>query len=522
MPISFTRYVDITSAVAGANAVPVRQLIGRLVTNNPLLPDGSFIEFNSAADVGAYFGTSSAEYARALFYFAWISKSVTQAQKISYAAWSNVARAPQIFGNQTPVSLTTLQAITAGAFQITLGGVTGNIGPINLATAGSFAAVAAAIQTAIQGAQSGTLWTAATVTYNASLNQFNFTGGLSGVCSLSVVDGAQSLATALGWLPVLPSNGEQITSGNLINYAIWAPGSAVEDIAASVAASAAASNNFGSLLVIPTLTQSQTVELAEFIASSNVLYRYDVPVTAANAAEYSAALIGFEGTELTLSPVSGQFPEMCQMIIEAATNYSLRNSSCNYMFTQFGGLTPSVNDDSDANTYDALRVNYYGQTQESGVNISFYQRGVMMGGDSAPVSANVFSNESWLKSAIGASIINLQLALTQIPANVAGENAIMGQIVGVIGSSTTPNTALYNGVIEPGKTLNTTQQAAINQFTGDNNAWRQVQTTGWWLDVEIIPYVDPTNNTPGYEAIYSLVYSKDDVVNFVTGSNVLI
>src|SRR6202034_2963574 len=97
MAISFTRYVDITSAVGAQQIVGTRQLIGRLFTENLLLPTESFIEFNSAAEVGAYFGTTSVEYLRAQFYFNFISKSATSPTTISFARWTNVAQAPMIF-----------------------------------------------------------------------------------------------------------------------------------------------------------------------------------------------------------------------------------------------------------------------------------------------------------------------------------------------------------------------------------------------------------------------------------------
>jgi hypothetical protein len=297
---------------------------------------------------------------------------------------------------------------------------------------------------------------------------------------------------------------------------VWCPGSAIEDIAASLAASASASNNFGSFLFMPTLTQDQAVEVAAWNKAQNVLYRFCLPVSSANAADLSAALIGYGGTELDLSPLAGEYPEMVDMIQEAATDYTVADSTSDYMFKTFA-LTPAVTDDTGANTYDALRVNYYGITQESGQNVAFWQRGVMMGGPTDPVDANVYSNESWLKSAAGAAIINLQLALTKIPANTSGENKITNALQGKV---IVP--ALNNGTISVGKPLDAEQISAVTDFTGDPNAWRQVQNAGYWLQVVIQPYVDPTTNLPGYEAVYTLAYSKDDVVRFVSGRHGLV
>ena len=97
MPISITRYVDITSGVGAGAVVPTRDLVGRCFTGNLLLPPQSFISFDSAQAVGQYFGTSSEEYYRSVFYFGWISKTLTQAGSIQFARWANAAVAPRVY-----------------------------------------------------------------------------------------------------------------------------------------------------------------------------------------------------------------------------------------------------------------------------------------------------------------------------------------------------------------------------------------------------------------------------------------
>jgi len=82
---------------------------------------------------------------------------------------------------------------------------------------------------------------------------------------------------------------------------------------------------------------------------------------------------------------------------------------------QQGDLTPSVTTNALADLYDPLRVNYYGQTQTAGTNISFYQRGVLMGGDTAPVDMNVYANEIWFKDAATTAILALLPALPAHP-----------------------------------------------------------------------------------------------------------
>lgn len=229
--------------------------------------------------------------------------------------------------------------------------------------------------------------------------------------------------------------------------------------------------------------------------------------TLSKAATASAA------TALTFSTV--QYPEQCPCMIEAATNYAGLNSVQNYMFQNFDPyLTPIVTNDSTANTYDVLLVNYYGQTQSAGSQFNFYQRGLMLGGGSSPSDQNTYVNEIWLKDNIGAVLLALQLNLNQLPANAQGRGLVLSQIQQII------NQALNNGVISVGKTLTNAQQSFITSTTGDPEAWYQVQNAGYWVDciIQPIPNVSPTQ----YEAAYTLVYSKDDVIRYITGSDILI
>ncbi|OYW78788.1 MAG: hypothetical protein B7Z19_06545, partial [Polynucleobacter sp. 32-46-5] len=82
--------------------------------------------------------------------------------------------------------------------------------------------------------------------------------------------------------------------------------------------------------------------------------------------------------------------------------------------------------------------------------------------------------------------------------------------------------ALVNGVISVGKPLTSAQQIYITNATGDDTAWRQVQSEGYWIDVEIVAYVDTITGTTKYKAVYVLIYSKDDVIRKVEGTDVLI
>lgn len=508
MPISQSRYVAITSSVQGNGGVSTRSLNLRLITTNSLVPSGDVLTFSGQGainDIEEYFGSTSQEYLRALMYFSWISKLGTQADSIDYVFWNNDAATDSlIFGKQKTFTLSTFTAITAGDLTITMLGLTKHITGVNLGAAGSLSVVAADLQTAVRAADAS--WNAATVVYNASpgnggLPQFNLTSGAAGADEISVTAGvATDLASPLGWL----------------TGAILSDGTAAVDIPTLLSNMVQNDNNFGSFVFVPTLSNGNVEAAAAWNAAQNNLYRYSVPVTSANAATLSAALIGVANLDLTLSPNANEYPEQIPATVEAATDYTLRNAVQNYMFQQNFSVSPTVLDDADANTYDALRVNYVGQTQNAGQLINFYQRGVMCGGTNVPTDCGIYANEQWLKSAMFAALMNLLLALSEVPANKTGKSQILAQIQSVI------NQAVFNGVVSVGKTLTSTQKLTVTQLTGDPNAWLQVQNQGYWVDCVIEPFVNSENNLTEYKAVYTLIYAKADAIRVIDGNDILI
>jgi hypothetical protein len=202
--------------------------------------------------------------------------------------------------------------------------------------------------------------------------------------------------------------------------------------------------------------------------------------------------------------------------IAASTVYSNRNVSQNYMFQQDPSVTPSVQDDTDANTYDALRINYMGLTQENGQTIAFYQTGVAMGGSTAPTDMNVYVNEIWFRADIQDNIMTLLLSVPQVPTNNKGRAMLFGVIQASV------DAALFNGVISVGETFTQTQIQYIQNIVGDTGqAAAQVQTTGYWINITFSSSVN-SNGAVVWQANYTIIYAKDNAIRKVVGSHILI
>lgn len=498
MAINIKRYVDITSGVGGQAAAGARELIGRVLTTSQMAPFGSVMEFSSLDNVGGHFGTSSPEYAFASWYFGFVSKLVTTAKKLSFARYVTADSAPQLIGTPDSPALGDFKSITDGSMSLSMGGATQELTGMDFSSASSLAAVAAAVQDKINAySAGGALWTTAKVTF--ANGQFILTGGETGVNPIAATTAAASgtyVGVLLGW---------DISSNPVVS-----PGADAETPAEAASRTAEISDNFGSFTFIDQLQTADFAAVAAWNKAQNVKYMFSMSVTPSGYSEAATAAEGMDGTVLTLDP-SGQYAQFMPMAILATTDYRRINATQNYMFQQFGGVTPSVSTDKDADKYDAVRVNYYGATQTAGSQLAFYQRGQMMG---SITDIGVFCNEMWLKDALLVEFMNLLIALPKLPANRNGI-AMARNVMQIVFEL-----ALDNGTFMPGKELTSTQKAYIESMTGDPEAWRDVANNGYWVNV----YIEQKTSNGVTEFIlkYLLIYSKGDSIRKVEGSDILI
>ncbi|UVE47610.1 DUF3383 domain-containing protein [Pseudomonas chlororaphis] len=498
MSISIDRYVQITSGVIGAQAVAERELVGLRFTSDPRVPVDAVVTMEKG-DADDYFGASSQEAAFANQYFGYISPApASQAQRLRFAAYADVARAPRIFGMKTGNTLPSFTAVTAGTLNLTLGENTATLTAIDLSTAVTFADVATIIQVAIRAnVAGGAQWTGAVVAYDPVAAIFTLVGGTAEAAPVGVE--STTLGDLLGWTQAA---------------AITSPGSAVKTPLEALQAAEDITDSFGSFS-FPTINEAQALPAAQYNAGLNVKYMFLIAVTSSNAQSMYAALQGFASVGLVLNGTAGQFKESIPAAIMAATNYQRRNATVNYMYRQVSGMAADVKTNTDANTYDAMRVNYYGETASAGQKISFFQRGFLQGGATAPLDMNVHANEQWFKSYLTARLLSLQMSLGAIPGNNDGRGIVLGQVV------EGAYQAKFNGTIIVGKELTVAQQIAVTQLSGDPDAWRDVQTNGFWADVVIVSRTGESGATE-YVAQYTVAYAKNDVVRKIEGSHNLV
>src|SRR6185312_14291968 len=138
----------------------------------------SLLPFESAADVGAFFGLASTEYAMAQVYFQGPNGATTTPGKLYFGAYSTTAVGAWLrSGSLASMTLTQLQALT-GTLTITINGTAETSASIVLSGASSFTAAAATIQAAFTSPDF-------TVSFDTQISAFVFTSSTTGAASTS-------------------------------------------------------------------------------------------------------------------------------------------------------------------------------------------------------------------------------------------------------------------------------------------------------------------------------------------------
>lgn len=484
MPISQKNYVNIISQAGGGSAVSRRDLMGRVFVDTVLLPVGQVVEFTGGAEValqgvGDYFGTTSKEYQFASKYFAYRTKKGSRANKISFARWLGSNATPATFVSDSGLSVDWLKSQTNGSLSMTVSGTEISETGINLSTATSLADVATLLNTAFTG-------DGISFEYDEDLQRF--------VCSTTATGEEATIEDLAGTLV------------EAFNFGIISNGSAAGGgVIKPISDSANVSTNFFGIYILEDLEDWEMMAIAQWVHNQNVKYMYSITVTSDNAESLSEKLANYDGVCLTLGDTD-ELAGFMPVAAIAAVNYDRPNGAIDLMYQTFDTI-PSVTDSTTKAAYDALKVNYYGQTEQAGNFVSFYQNGVLLGSIS---KIGIYANEAWLKDAFIADILNLRMSLDSLPANQTGVGLVMGVMTNTI------NQALENGVMLAGKTLNQTQKDYITNLTGDDTAYLKVQSAGYYLTADLVKDGDD------YKVSFLCVYSKGDSINYVDGTDILI
>ena len=534
--IPFSEVVNVVPSVlsAGGDAV---DLNGVLLTQNPLAPYGTILEFATQADVAAYFGATSTEAQLATNYFKGFSIATAQPGLFYVTAYPESAIAAFLrSGSLASLTIAQLNALS-GSLSVDMDGFTWSAASINLSSASSFSAAAAAIQTAlaattqtaadVTGSISGTTLTVTAVASGALAIGQQITGtgvsagtvitafgtGTGGVGTYTVNNSQTVASEALVGEFVAPSVTFSSTASALVvtsgitgsaSTAAYATGTLAASLKLDQADGAVLSqgaapatpaafmanliNQNQNWATFFTAWESQLTEKEAFAQWSNSMaprYLY-VPqdsdvgaLTANNTATFGNYLQTNQliGTLPVWGPDTATNNQYAAFVcgFAASLNFSELNGRATLAFKSQSGLPAAV---SDATQYAAIISNGYNVYSYFGSNNPANNASWMMPGSVSGSWkwADTYLNQIWLNANLQLAMVKLLQAVKSIPYNAQGNGLINAAAMDPI------DQAITFGAIRKGVQLSAAQVAEI-QYALGFDASAMVQAQGFYLQI---------------------------------------
>ncbi len=538
--IPFSEVVNVIPSVLSAGGVAV-DLNGVMLTQNPLAPYGTVLDFADETGIQDYFGAGSTEAGLGAIYFNGFSIASAQPGALYVTAYPESAIAAWLrSGSLANVTIAQLQALT-GSLSVVMDGFTWAAASISLSAATSFSAAAAAIQTAL----AATTQTAAEFTGSISGTELTVTAVASGTLAIGqavtgtgvtagtvitgfgtgtgadgtyTVNTSQTVAseslTAQYVAPAVTFNSTAnafiITSGitGAASSAAYATGTLAASLKLDQADGAILSQGADAatpgVFMANLLTQTQNwatffttwesilAEKQAFAAWSNsVAPRYlyvsqdsDVNALVANSTLTFGNYLQTNNLVGTL-PVWGPNTDTNNQYAAfasgyaAALNFNETEGRATLAFKMQSGPPAAV---SDINSYTAVRSNGYNVYSYFGSNNPANNKAWMMPGSVSGVWkwADTYLNQIWLNANLQLAMVNLMLAVKSLPYNAQGYSLVNAA------ASDPINQAVTFGAIRKGVQLSAAQVAEIKYALGFD-ASAQITATGFYLQIQPAP-----------------------------------
>ena len=500
MPIKQSKYVDIKSGINNIRTATEKELIARIFTTSASLTD-NVVECENLEDVADIFATSSDEYKIASKYFSFINKYARSPRKISFAKVVTAGSLAQTIGAVKLTSDdkdTVIGSMYPSAGTLTVNGTDLSVQlgtmPFTIREAMQYGsgAINSALSNAnipiscgFDGTENQEYWLTFQATDN-SIERIELSGAVANAFKISAT-----------YNPEIIEGSEDKTYSQVFDEIYQE------------------NNNFATFVFLGLTDSTEIATLGSYVAQNYPSeFMMIVPVTSANYSTIQSAVANINGVSLELCGATeneGKYNFVMPMSITATTDYNKENGTVNYMYMQDSNMVTVVDDDTSATTYDNVKVNYYGRTQQAGQKLAFYQNGVLQGNYQ---DQNIFVNEIWLKDALTTKFLNYMLLTSNWYANKGGQAIGQGLVADVI------DRAKLNGTITTEKEMSEADKVYIYNITADENAWRQIYQEGYFLATNIEKKT--INNQDTYVFNYLLLYSKGDSIKKVEGLNILI
>jgi hypothetical protein len=466
MTVPISEVVNVSVSVA-----PEAQFVNgfntvMLLSINTAIPIGERIQtFENLDEVIAFFGSACEEaYAATVYY-----EQSPQPGTLLIGRRFNVAVPGELLGGEDPdLTLTDYTAIINGSLKLNIDGTVETLTGINLSAAGNLNAVAAAVQTAIDGVKTGV-----TVIWNGV--QFMIRSGTTGTASLvgySVAAGTgtdlgtmMGLTQATGAIPTagaaLETVAQSLTNLYNINQA-WFYFTSTKEIANEVTVPNP------DILAAAAWAEANELYYGQSLLDGTAFVSSPGGSTAATLAELDYSYTGVQ-YEAVVQANTDPYAIMALLARIVTVDFEQPNSTIDLKFKQEPGITPVALTQTEVQQLQANNVNYYTQFGEN----AMIAQGVSVGGRWIDEVVGL----AWLSWAVQTAIFAYLYSLTtKLPQTDKGVAMITQVIAGVL------DTAVDNGLLAPG-------QWNAGPVTGTDGT--TVVNTGDFLKTGYIIYAAP-------------------------------
>jgi hypothetical protein len=465
MSIGIDSIIQINPRVIGTGGTALA-LNGAFLSKSALIPTIGVKTFTTKDAVGAFFGTSSAEYGVAGNYFLGYDNSTIKPAKIIFAPYADAARAAWLQGGSLAgMTLAELQALGSGTLIITVDGVVKTSGTIALGSAISFTNAATLIAAAFSGAP-------VTVVWNATLSVFIVTIVTTGASS-TIGFAAGTLAAGL---KLTSATGATLSQGVVVDT----PTTAMDNL----------KNNIKSWALFTTMWEPDTANktlFAVWINSQNQRYGYVAWDTDAQAiVQGSTTSFGYLAKAAGYNTVFPAYNtlEFATFILGtcASIDWSRLNGRITFAFKSLSGLTPTVTNTQTAANLEENGYSYYGDFASNENEFKFTYNSQVSG---SWKFLDSYVNQVYLNSQFELSLATLLTSIPSIPYNNDGytlvRNALQDPIV----------EAINFGSIRTGVSLSSAQKSQVSNEAGRDIS-SELFSDGYYLQI-----LDPTTQVRG-------------------------
>jgi hypothetical protein len=537
IPASFLVRANPSVLSAGGNPLSLNAVF---LTASTRIPIGTVGAFPSTQSVADFFGPDSIEATLAAIYFAGYEGALTLPSTLYFAQYNAGAVGAYLrSGSFAGFTLAQIQALS-GTLIVSVDGRTVTSANINLAGATSFTNAAALVQAGLQ-TPGGVFVGVGTIDDGAggAGNTLTITGVTSGVLKVGdIVVGGPTPAAITAFLTGTGGVGTYTVGGAAQDYN---PGGAITVASTATATYDAQLAEFlvhspttgvGSTIAFATGTLSGGLRLTSLTgavlsegaaaatpnsamnaiaavtqnwATFATVFEPDLATKLAFAAwvQTTRKRFAYVAWDSDAAPLAGAAPASFAAVVQAAamngiypryepatdagngrkaaficgtvasTDYEAGAGSLAFAYKGQAGLVADITDETVANNLIANSYNFYGAYATANDRFVNEQKGTTPG----PYKFfNQYVDQIWLNNALQLALMVLMTSIRKLPYNTTGYNNIRSAMLDPVQS------ALFNGVIQPGITLSNSQRAQVNTDAGVPIA-NTLETSGYYIQI---------------------------------------